>query len=101
MFLLQVAAETTNAWGIFFGAVGAAGTSFMLAQVKKSESAVARNPFFRKIQPALTLGGALLAPWVASQLSSGVDISGLGAAPMATLGTVLAAELLAMLKRST
>jgi hypothetical protein len=99
--LLQVVNDTASAWGAVFAGVGALGTSFVLAQVKKTDFAIAKSPFFRKIQPALTLGGALLAPWVASHASSGVDVSGFGAAPAATLGTVIAAELLAMLKRST
>jgi len=93
--------DPASAWGALFAGVGAVGTSFLLAQFKKTDFSLAKSPFFRKIQPAITLGGALLAPWVASHISSGADISGFGAAPAATLGTVLAAELLAMLKRST
>jgi hypothetical protein len=101
MYLLQAVNDTANTWGAVFAGLGAIGTSFLLAQVKKTDYAIARSPFFRKIQPALTLGGALLAPWIASHASSGVNVSGFGAAPAATLGTVLAAELLAMLRRST
>jgi len=93
--------DPASAWGTLFAGVGAVGTSFVLAQFKKTDFALAKSPFFRKLQPAITLGGALLAPWVASHISSGADISGFGAAPAATLGTVLAAELLALLKRST
>ena len=93
--------DAASQWGALFAGVGAVGTSFVLAQFKKTDFALAKSPFFRKLQPAITLGGALLAPWVASHFSSGADISGFGAAPAATLGTVLAAELLAMLKRST
>lgn len=99
--LLQAVDSTAQAWGNVLTAVGALGTSFVLAQVKKTDFAIAKSPLFKKLQPVLTLAGAALAPWVASQASSGVDISGLGAAPAATLATVVAAELLAMLKRST
>jgi len=99
--LLQVANDTANAWGSLFAAAGAIGTSALLAGFKKTDYSLAKSPFFRKIQPAITLGGALLAPWVAAHASSHVDVSGFGAAPVATLGTVIAAELLAMLKRST
>lgn len=99
--VLQAINDTASAWGALWAGVGAIGTSFVLAQVKKTDFAVAKSPFFKKIQPAITLVGALAAPWVASHASSGVDVSGFGAAPVATLGTVLAAELLAMLKRST
>jgi len=99
--ILQVTTDAAAQWGAVFAGVGAIGTSFVLAQFKKTDFAIAKSPFFRKIQPAITLGGALLAPWVASHISSGADISGFGAAPAATLGTVLAAELLALIKRST
>jgi hypothetical protein len=101
MWLVQAVIDNTaNAWGALFAAAGAVGTSYILSTVKKTDFSVARNPFFRKIQPAITLLGAVAAPWVASQASSHVDISGLGAAPIATLATVVGAELLAMLKRS-
>lgn len=99
--LLQITYDTAATWGAIWAGIGAVGTSFVLAQTKKTDFAIAKSKFFRKLQPAITLGGALLAPWVASQISSGADISGFGAAPTATLATVLAAELLAMLKRST
>jgi len=100
LVLLQIA-DPAAAWGALFAGIGAVTTSFALATLKKTDYSIAKSPFFRKLQPAITLGGALLAPWVASHISSGADISGFGAAPAATLGTVLAAELLAMLKRST
>ena len=99
--LLQISNDSASAWGALFAGIGAVGTSFALATIKKTDFSIAKSPLFRKLQPAITLGGALLAPWVASHISSGADISGFGAAPTATLGTVLAAELLAMLKRST
>ena len=98
--LLQVAADA-GPWGALFAAAGAIGTSAILAGVKKTDFAIGKSPFFRKMQPAITLLGALAAPWVANHISSGADISGVGSAPAMTLGTVLAAELLAMLKRST
>lgn len=99
MVLLQ-AVDTANAWGVFFNAAGALATSGILSAVKKTDFSIAKSPVFRKLQPAITLIGALAAPWIAAHLSSGVDVSGLGQAPMATLGTIVAAELLAMLKRS-
>ena len=98
--LIQVADPLGNAWGLLFTAVGAVGTSYLLSVTKKTDLSIARSPFFRKIQPAITLLGAVAAPWIASQASSHVDVSGLGAAPIATLATVVGAELLAMLKRS-
>jgi phage tail sheath gpL-like len=97
----QAADPTAQAWGTLFAAVGAVGTSAILAAVKRTDYSVAQNKLFRKIQPALTFIGAVAAPYVASVASSGVDISGLGNAPIATLATVLGAELLAMFKRST
>ena len=98
--LQQVVDPAGAAWGTLFSAVGAVGTSAVLGMVKRTDAKIFRSPVFRKIQPVLTLVGAVAAPWVASQASSGVDISGLGAAPIATLATVVGAELLAMLKRS-
>lgn len=100
MLLQQLVEPGTNAWGTLFAAVGAIGTSAVLGMAKRTDAKIFRSPLFRKIQPALTLLGAVAAPWVASQASSGVDISGLGAAPVATLMTVVGAELLAMFKRS-
>ena len=98
--ILQVIEPVANAWGLLFTAVGAVGTSYLLGVTKKTDLSIARSPFFRKIQPAITLLGAVAAPWIASQASSHVDVSGLGAAPIATLATVVGAELLAMFKRS-
>lgn len=98
--MLQSIDPTAAAWGTLFSALGAVGTSFVLGTVKRTEVAFARKPLFRKLQPAITLLGAVAAPYVASVASSGVDISGLGAAPIATLATVVGAELLAMLRRS-
>jgi len=101
MYVLQAVADTTNAWGMLFNFAGAFATSAILAQAKKTDFSLTNSALFRKFQPVLTLAGAFAAPYVASWASSGVDISGLGAAPIATVGTVVAAELLAMLKRST
>lgn len=97
--LLQVA-DPSNVWGLLFTAVGAVGTSAVLGMAKRTDAKIFRSPFFRKLQPVLTLVGAVAAPWVAHQASSGVDISGLGQAPIVTLMTVVGAELLAMVKRS-
>ena len=92
MWLLQAVIDNTaNAWGALFAAAGAVGTSYLLGAVKKTDLSVAKSAVFRKVQPAITLLGAIAAPWVASQASSHVDISGLGAAPVATLATVVGA----------
>lgn len=97
--LLQ-GSDPAMVWGTLFTAVGAVGTSAVLGMAKRTDAKVFRSPLFRKLQPVITLGGALFAPWVASHASSHVDITGLGAAPIATLATVVGAELLAMIKRS-
>lgn len=87
--------------GVIFSVLGAVATSTTLAAFKKTDYAIASSKLFKKAQPVLTLAGALLAPYVASVASSHVDISGFGQAPAATLGTVVLAEFLAMLRRST
>ena len=97
--LLQVA-PVSNPWGDVFAFVGAFGTSAVLGMAKRTDAALFNKPLFRKLQPAITLLGAVAAPYIASVASSGVDISGLGQAPTATLAAVVGAELLAMLKRS-
>lgn len=90
----------SQVWGDVFSFIGAFGTSYMLAAGKRSDAKLFRNPLFRKAQPVITMLGALAAPYVAQYASSGVDISGLGNAPIATLAAVVGAEFLAMLKRS-
>ena len=100
MYLLQVAAET-NQLGIALSGIGALATSALLSMFKRTDFSLAKSPAFRKAQPIITLLGAVAAPYVASWASSGVDISGLGQAPAATLGTVVLAEFLAMWRRST
>lgn len=95
--LQDVPAQT---FGDLFTFIGAFGTSAILAAAKRTDVALFQKPLFRKIQPVLTLVGAVAAPYVASVASSHVDISGLGNAPVATLAAVVGAELLAMLKRS-
>lgn len=90
-----------DAWGQLFSFVGAFGTAAVLGMAKRTDFSLMRAPLFRKLQPAITLLGAVAAPYVASVASSGVDISGLGQAPIATLSAVVGAELLAILKRST
>lgn len=91
----------SQAWGDLFSFVGAFGVAGVLGFAKKSDAKLFQQPLFRKLQPVITLAGAALAPWVASIASSHVDISGFGAAPIATLSAVVGAELLAMIKRST
>ena len=90
----------SQVWGDLFAFAGAFGASYMLAAGKRSDAKLFRGPLFRKVQPVITLLGAVAAPYVASIASSHVDISGLGAAPIATVAAVVGAELLAMLKRS-
>lgn len=99
--LLSLQDVPTQTWGELFSFVGAFGTAAVLGAAKRTDFSLMKKPLFRKIQPVLTLAGALAAPYVASIASSHVDISGLGQAPIATLAAVVGAELLAILKRST
>lgn len=89
-----------NIWGTLFTFAGAIGTSAVLGVAKRTDAKIFANPFFRKIQPLITLAGAVAAPYVAHVASSHVDISNFGVAPTATLATVVGAELYALLKRS-
>jgi len=98
--LLQVAGDT-NQLGIVLSGIGALATSALLGAFKRTDYGLAKHPAFKKAQPVITFAGALLAPYVAHWASSGVDISGLGQAPILTLGTVVLAEFGAMLRRST
>lgn len=82
-------------------AVGAICTSGLLSLAKKTDLSIVKAPLFRKLQPVITLAGALVTPWAAARLGAPVDLSTLGQAPAITLATVVGAELLAILRRST
>ncbi len=98
--IMQIAPPDT-ALGIALAAMGAIATSSALAWSKTTDAKIVQKPLFRKLQPVFTLGGALFAPWFASKLGMPIDTSAFGAAPVATLATVVGAELLAIIKRST
>ena len=89
-----------SAIGALFATGGALVTSALLGGVKTLDSRVVRSTVFRKAQPIVTLGGALLAPLIASKLGVAVDPSQWSAAPLATVFTVVLAEGLGILKRS-
>lgn len=91
---------SAQALGVALSAIGAVATTAILGAVKRTDYALFQKPAFKKVQPVLTLAGALAAPYVASWASSGVDISGFGQAPVMTIGAVVLAEFAAMLKRS-
>lgn len=73
--------------------LGAVVTSGLLAAGKTLDTKVTNSSVFRKMQPAITLGGALLAPTLAHY---SVDPTTFAAAPLATVGAVLGAELLSL-----
>lgn len=89
-----------SALGALFAAGGALATSALLGGVKTLDTRVTRSTLFRKVQPGITLGGALLAPLIASKLGVAVDPSQWSAAPLATVFTLMVAEGIGVLKRS-
>ncbi len=78
-------------------ALGALATSGVLAASKALDSKVTSAPLFRKLQPAFTLAGAVFGTFLTGH---GVtDPATLTTAPIATLGTVVMAELLSLLRK--
>lgn len=90
----------TSALGALFAAGGALATSAILGGVKNLDSQIVRSTVFRKVQPVITLGGALLAPLIAAKLGVQADPSQWSAAPLATVFTLVIAEGIGALKRS-
>jgi hypothetical protein len=78
---------------------GALGTSFLLSRVKGLDYAVTNGRLFRKLQPLVTLGGAVAAPWIVSRTGYALDPAALGAAPLATVLAITAAEVLSLTKK--
>jgi len=101
MFELMQIGTPDSAVGIALTALGAIATSSALAFAKKKDVAILNVPVFRKLQPMFTLVGALATPWLAGKLGMPIDASAFGAAPLTTLLTVMGAEMLAIIKRST
>jgi hypothetical protein len=83
-----------------FASGGALATSALLGGVKNLDSQVVRSTLFRKVQPGITLGGALLAPFLAAKLGVQVNPGQWSAAPLATVFTLMVAEGIGILKRS-
>jgi hypothetical protein len=99
VLLLQQA--TPSPIGQLLAFAGAVGTSYLLGFAKKLDTTVTNAPLFRKLQPLVTLGGAFLAPWVASHMGVTIDPSAFAAAPLATVATIAAAELLSLFAKKT
>src|SRR6266545_2019568 len=79
-----------------FAYAGAVATSAALGAVKGLDLRVTNAPLFRKLQPVITLGGAFLVPWVAQHAGVPIDPGALASAPVATIATITAAELLSL-----
>lgn len=78
---------------------GAFLTSALLGGAKRLDTQITNAPLFRKLQPFITLGGAFLAPLIASKVGLNVDPSAFTAAPIATVVTIGAAELLSLITK--
>ena len=97
LVLVQMAQPTL---GQFLALGGAVLTSFGLSKVKNLDTSVTNSAVFRKLQPAITLGGAFLAPYLGAKLGVSVDPGTWSAAPIATLMAVTGAELGSIIRRS-
>ncbi len=98
---LQDVAPALPSVGTLLAYGGALLTSFGLSKVKGLDTAVTNSPVFRKVQPLVTLAGAAFLPWLGAKLGVQLDPGSLAAAPLATVVTVVGAELLSILRRST
>jgi len=78
--------------------LGAVATSAVLAASKTFDTRFTNSTLFRKLQPVFTLGGAYLAPVLASH-GLAIDPSTFAAAPLATTGAIVAAELLSLFRK--
>ena len=87
-------------WGTAITLGGALVTSFLLGKAKGIDSTITASPVFRKLQPVLTLGGAFLAPYLAQHLGVTIDPASWAAAPLATVATIVGAELMAIGQRT-
>ena len=100
LLLLQQATPDLPSVGTLLMYGGALLTSYGLSKAKTLDTSVTNSPWFRKVQPVITLGGAFLAPYLASKLGVSIDPSSWGQAPLATVITVAGAEVLSIIKRS-
>jgi hypothetical protein len=87
-------------WGTAITLGGALLTSFLLSKAKKLDTSVTNSGVFRKVQPVITLGGAFLAPYLAQHLGVTIDPGSWAAAPLATVATIVGAELMAIGQRT-
>ncbi len=96
---LQAAAGSPDPFSQALAYAGALGTSALLGVVKKLDTTVTNSSLFRKVQPVVVLGGAFAMPWVVAHTGLTVDPQAYAAAPIATVATIVVAELLSLLAK--
>lgn len=95
----QATTDPTAAFGNLWAYAGALATSAALGGVKSLDTRLTNSPWFRKLQPVITLAGAFGAAALASHGGPSIDPSAFASAPLATVATVTAAELLSLLQK--
>jgi hypothetical protein len=86
--------------GALLSFAGAFATSAALAGVKNLDTRTTNSKAFRKLQPVLTVVGALAAPLLGQKLGVQLEPGALAAAPWGSIAAITAAELLAISRRS-
>ncbi len=80
---------------------GGLGVVAVLGAVKHLDTSVTNSSLYRKLQPLIALGGTFAVPWAAAHLGVALDPNALANAPLATVVSIGAAELLSLLQRKT
>lgn len=94
----QLATQQPDAIATLISFGGAAATSLLLGATKSLDNRLTSSRGFRKAQPLIVLGGALLAPLIASKTGMQIDPQAFAAAPAATFAVIAARELLTLLQ---
>lgn len=95
----QATTDPTAAFGNLWAYAGALATSAALGGVKTLDTRLTNATWFRKLQPAITLAGAFGAAALASHGGPPIDPSAFASAPLATVATVTAVELLSLFRK--
>lgn len=88
--------DTAAAFGNLWAYGGALVTSALLSAVKKTDTSLTNSTVFRKLQPVITLAGAFGAAALAAHGGPTIDPSTFASAPLATVVSVTAVELLSL-----
>ena len=92
----QASVDPAAAFGNLWAYAGALATTAVLGGVKSLDTKITNATLFRKLQPVFTLAGAFGAAALASHGGPTVDPSMFTSAPLATVVSVTAVELLSL-----